>query len=380
MADKKDYYETLGVSRSAGDDDIKKAYRNLAKKYHPDANPGNKEAELKFKEASEAYDVLSDAKKRSTYDQFGHQAFDGAAGGGGYSAGFDVNDIFEQFFGEGSFGDVFGGGRGSRRGGPQRGADVNINVSIKFEDAFYGLEKELKLDITDNCETCGGSGAKPGTTAESCRNCGGSGQERFQQQTMFGTVTNVRTCSTCRGTGKLVKDPCTKCSGRGKVRKNKTIKVAIPKGIDDGQSIRLTGKGEAGERGGANGDLYVTVTVQPHKYFNRRGNNIYITMPISFVQAALGDEISVPTIDGEEKYTIKPGVQNGAVITLKGKGVPYLRDARSSGDLLVTLNVLVPTKLNDKQKQILRDFGEATREETKQGRKEFFDKVKGLFK
>lgn len=382
LAGKQDYYELLGVNKSATDDEIKRAYRKLAKKYHPDANPGNKEAEEKFKEIGEAYEVLSDSTKRSQYDQFGHAAFgQGGAGGGFYSGGMefdmgdfsDLGDIFGSMFGFG------GGGTSRRRSGPRRGADVSTTIQITFEEAIFGVKKELSINVTDECDTCHGTGAKPGTHAETCKKCGGSGQERFTQQSIFGAVTSVRTCSACHGTGKQIKDPCSSCRGTGKIKRNKRIEINIPKGIDSGQTVRISGKGEVGEKGGGYGDLLVTVYIKPHKYFVRKGMNLYCDVPISFVQAALGDEITIQTIDGEQKYTVKAGTQPDTVINLKGMGVPNLRNPNSRGDQVVTLKVKIPTSMTEKQKQLLREFyGNGTTNE--EGKKGFWDKVKDSFK
>lgn len=380
---KSDYYDVLGVSKSASDAEIKKAYRKMAKKYHPDTNPGNKEAEEKFKEVSEAYEILSDSQKRAQYDQFGHAAFDQSMGGGGgfYSNGFDfdmgdIGDIFGSMFG-------FGGGGSARRNGPRRGADVNINIQISFEDAIFGTTKEISVNINDECDTCHGTGAKPGTHAETCKKCNGTGQERFVQQSMFGSVTSVRTCSACHGTGKQIKEPCTTCRGAGKVRKAKKFEINIPKGIDNGQTIRLAGKGEIGEHGGGYGDLLVTIYVQPHRAFVRKGNNIYCDVSIDFVQAALGGEITIQTVDGEQSYTVKPGTQPETVVTLRGVGVPNLRNPKIRGDQIVTLKVKIPTNLSERQKQILCNFyGTSSTEtkETEEDKKSFTDKVKGFFK
>lgn len=381
MASKRDYYEVLGVDKNASEAEIKKAYRKLAKKYHPDANPNNKEeAEEKFKEASEAYEVLSDQNKRSTYDQFGHAAFDGAAGagGGGFSyggAGMNMDDIFEFFSGSG-FGDIFGTGSSRRRNGPRRGSDIQANLNITFEEAVFGTEKEITLPITDTCDECKGTGAKPGTTAESCRHCGGTGEERVTVQKMFGVFTTTKVCSICHGEGKIIKEPCRKCSGKGKVTNRKTIKITIPKGIDNGQSIRKAGFGEAGDKGGPNGDLFIVVNVQPHKTFIRKENDIYVDIPISFVQAALGDEIVIPTVDGTENYTVKPGTQPESIAVLKGKGVFNVRNNKLRGDQIIKFKVKVPTSLNEKQKDILKEFAKESGDSNYEKKESFFDKVK----
>lgn len=384
MADKKDYYEVLGVSKGASDDELKKGYRKMAKKYHPDANQNSKDAEVKFKEVNEAYEVLSDSNKRAQYDQFGHAAFEqGGAGGGGfsYSGGeFDMGDIFNMF----GFGGGFGGS--TRRSGPQKGSDVGVTIQVTFEEAVFGTTKEIQINITDECDTCHGTGAKAGTHAETCKRCGGSGQERFTQQSMFGAVTSVRPCSVCGGTGKTIKEPCTSCRGNGKVKKIKKFEVNIPKGIDHGQTIRLAGKGEVGEKGGGYGDLLVTVYIQPHKYFVRKGMDVYCEVPITFIQATLGDEITIKTLEGEQKYTVKPGTQPGTITTIKGVGVPNLRNVRSKGDQIITFKVTIPTSLTEKQKELLKEFDgkkkdDLEKEESKEdGKKGFFDKVKEAFK
>ncbi|MCL2351355.1 MAG: molecular chaperone DnaJ [Firmicutes bacterium] len=386
MADKRDYYEVLGVEKAATDDDLKRAYRQMAKKYHPDANPGDKTAEGKFKEVNEAYAVLSDPQKRAAYDQHGHAAFDpamGAGGAGGFYGGVDFNmsDIFESFFGgEGGFGDIFGGGNRRARSGPRRGADLQTNIQIKFEEAVFGTTKDIQITSNEPCPACKGSGAKPGTSAESCKHCGGTGQERVQQQTMFGTMTSVRTCSICRGEGKIIREPCPECRGAGKIRAVKTLSVIVPKGIDNGQSVRLSGKGEPGEKGGPPGDLLITVYVQPHKHFTRQGMNLFLDVPITFVQAALGDELKIPTLDGEEKYAVKAGTQPGTVATIRGKGVPNVKNSKSVGDLIIKLVVTVPTQMNERQKQRLRDFADEMGEEYKNQKHSFFDKIKNSFK
>ncbi|MCL2701994.1 MAG: molecular chaperone DnaJ [Defluviitaleaceae bacterium] len=364
----RDYYETLGVQKGATDDDLKKAYRTLGKKYHPDANPGNTEqAAEKFKEINKAYSILSDKDKRAAYDQFGHKAFDGSMGGAGYhgSMDFDMGDIFSSVFG-----DFFGGGSpfGNRRqeAGPRQGPDVQVTIQISFEDAVNGAEKELQLNLSDKCGTCNGSGAKPGTFAENCKHCGGSGQERVLQQTILGRMTSVRTCSVCRGEGKIIREVCQTCSGRGKVKSGKKIVVTIPKGIDNGQSIRIPGKGEPGDKGGPNGDLRVLVYVKPHTRFRRDGMTLRAEINISFVQAALGDVLTIPTVYGDERHELKPGTQPGSVITLRGKGMANVHNPRSVGDLEVTIRVAVPTKLTARQEELLREFAGETGQPTPQ--------------
>lgn len=373
---KRDYYETLGVSKDATDAELKKAYRGLAKKYHPDANPGDKEAEEKFKELSEAYDVLQDSDKRRKYDQFGPEAFENGGGGGGGSYGFDMNDIFESFFGGGfgGGGDIFGRGQRNNNG-PKRGADLQTTINISFEESVYGGSQEIEIPLNVTCEDCNGTGAKKGTSANVCDQCGGSGQERVQQQTMLGYMTSLKTCSKCNGTGKIIKSPCTKCNGKGTYRKNTKIKVEIPKGINQGQSVRIKGKGEPGQKGGGTGDLLVIMNVAPHANYKRRNNDIYLDMPISFATATLGGEITIPGIYGEEKYTVKPGTQPGMVVNLKGKGVVDVRNPRISGDMYVTLKVLVPKSLDDNQKEKLREFADSMGDEYKEHKKGIFEKI-----
>lgn len=353
---KRDYYEVLGVDRSADDATIKKAYRQLAKKYHPDANPGDKEAEAKFKEASEAYAVLSDSEKRRQYDQFGHAAFDGGAGGAG-AGGFDFSGMdFGDMFGD-IFGDFFGGG--SRRGasnGPMKGANLRTSVRITFEEAVFGCEKEIDMVLKDECTTCGGTGAKPGTSPETCTKCGGKGKVVFSQQSLFGMVQNVQTCPECNGSGKIIKDKCTSCRGTGYTSSRKKIKVSIPAGIDNGQSVRIRDKGEPGVNGGPRGDLLVEVIVSSHPIFQRQDMNIFSTAPISFAQAALGGDVRIKTVDGDVLYTVKPGTQTDTKVRLRGKGVPSLRNKAIRGDHYVTLVVQVPAKLNEEAKEALRRF------------------------
>jgi molecular chaperone DnaJ len=373
LAEKRDYYEVLGVQKGASDDEIKKAFRRQSKKYHPDLNPGNKEAEEKFKEVNEAYQVLSDADKKSRYDRFGHAGVDpnygaGGAGGGFNGAGFDFSDIFGDIFGGGFNG--FGGG--SRRNGPRRGNDVRQVVDVTFEEAAFGCKKEINLTKQEKCDTCGGTGAKPGTTAETCSHCNGTGQIQTQQRTILGYMTNVTTCPHCKGEGKIIKEPCRDCRGTGKVRKAKTIEINIPAGIDNGQTMQLTGQGEAGERGGPNGDLLITIRVRPHEIFKRENNDVFITMPISFVQAALGATLTVPTLDGAVEYDIPEGTQTGTRFRLKGKGIPYIR-SKNRGDQYVTVNVEVPKNLTAKQKEILKEFDE---DKNYKQKKSFMEKMK----
>ena len=397
MAEKRDYYEVLGVDRGADDATLKKAYRKLAKKYHPDMNPGDKEAEAKFKEATEAYGVLSDPDKRRQYDQFGHAAFEnggGGAGAGGFGGfdfgGGDMGDIFGDIFG-----DLFGGGGSRRRAnnGPMKGANLRAVVHITFEEAVFGCQKELEINLKDTCTTCHGTGAKPGTSPETCSKCNGTGQITYTQQTMFGSVRNVTTCPDCNGTGKIIRDKCTVCRGTGYTSSRKRIQVNIPAGIDDGQSIRIREKGEPGVNGGPRGDLLVEVQVTRHPIFQRQDMNIFSTAPITFAQAALGGDVKISTVDGDVLYTVKPGTQTDTKIRLKGKGVPSLRNSNVRGDHYVTLVVQTPTKLNEKAKEALRAFDEAcgnrptaeekaangeTAEQPKK-KKGFMDKVKEAF-
>ncbi len=356
MADKRDYYEVLGVSKTAGDADIKKAFRVLAKKYHPDMNPGDKEAEAKFKEAQEAYAVLSDPEKRRQYDQFGHAAFDGTGGAGGFDfSGMDMGDIFGDIFG-----DFFGGGSRRRANdGPMKGANLRTSVRITFEEAVFGCEKEIEMVLKDECKTCHGTGAKPGTNPETCPKCGGKGKVVFTQQSFFGTVQNVQSCPDCNGSGKIVREKCPDCRGTGYISSRKKIQVSIPAGIDNGQSVRIREKGEPGVNGGPRGDLLVEVVVSRHPIFQRQDMHIYSTAPVSYAQAALGGEIRINTVDGDVLYEVKPGTQTDTRIRLKGKGVPSLRNKAVRGDHYVTLVVQVPTNLNAEAKEALRRFDDA---------------------
>lgn len=383
---KRDYYEVLGIERNADDAAIKKAYRVLAKKYHPDMNPGDVEAEKKFKEASEAYAILSDPDKRRQYDQFGHAAFDGAggAGAGGFDfSGMDMGDIFGDIFG-----DFFGGGRSRRASnGPMRGANLRASVRISFEEAVFGCEKEIEITLKDECGNCHGTGAKPGTSPETCPKCGGKGKVMYTQQSLFGMVQNVQTCPDCNGSGKVVKEKCPDCHGSGYIANRKRIKVSIPAGIDNGQSVRIREKGEPGTNGGPRGDLLVEVVISRHPIFQRQDMNIYSTAPISFAQAALGGEVRINTVDGDIIYEVKPATQTDTKIRLKGKGVPSLRNKAVRGDHYVTLVVQVPTGLSQAAKDALRKFDEETGNtlrsqsaavptEEKKKKKGFMDKIK----
>lgn len=360
MADtKRDYYEVLGVEKGASDDAIKKAYRALAKKYHPDMNPGDAEAEAKFKEASEAYAILSDPEKRSQYDQYGHAAFDQSGGGyGGYSTA-DFTDIFGDLFG--MFGGAFGG-QSSRRNpnGPRRGADILVSVGITFEEAVFGVEKEIELTLKDECTSCHGTGAKEGTKPETCTKCGGKGQVIFTQQSFFGTVRNVQNCPDCHGSGKIVREKCVTCGGAGYTSSKKRIAVTIPEGIDDGQYVRIRGKGEPGVNGGERGDLKVEVRVGSHPIFQRQDQNIFSSVPISFAVAALGGEILIDTVDGKVAYEVKPGTQTDTRVRLKNKGVPSTRYRDVRGDHYVTLVVQTPDKLSHEAKELMKQFDALT--------------------
>ena len=387
---KRDYYEVLGIGKDADEAAIKKAYRVLAKKYHPDMNPGDAEAEKKFKEASEAYAVLSDPEKRQKYDQFGHAAFDGGAGGAGGFGGFDFSGAdFSDIFGD-IFGDLFGGGRrGGRSNGPMRGANVRKSIRITFEEAVFGCEKELDLILKDPCETCNGTGAKPGTSPETCPKCGGRGQVVYTSQSFFGTVQNVQTCPNCGGSGKVIKEKCSKCAGSGYIANRKKIKVSIPAGIDNGQSVRIRDKGEPGVNGGPRGDLLVEVNVSAHPSLKRQDIHIFSTHPISFAVAALGGDIRIPTVDGDVIYNVKPGTKTDTKVRLKGKGVPSLRNPQARGDHYVTLVIQTPEKLSAEAKEALRKFdllaGNTLNQETSEDgkgkgkKKGFMDKMKEAF-
>ena len=358
MADKRDYYEVLGVDKNVNDNDLKKAYRQVAKKYHPDTNPGDKEAEEKFKEAAEAYAVLSDPEKRAQYDRFGHAAFEQGAGGGGpFDFSFaDMGDIFGDIFG-----DMFGGGSRQRASnGPVRGADIKTTIRVSFTEAIFGTQQEIELPLKDECHVCKGSGSQPGHKPETCTKCAGKGQVVYTQQSLFGMARTVQTCPDCGGSGKLIKFKCSNCAGSGYVKSKKRIQVAVPAGIDNGQSIRIRAKGEPGINGGERGDLLVTILVDRDQVFERRDYDLFSSEPISFTQAALGGRVTIKTIDGPYELDIKPGTQTDTKVKLKGKGVPTLRNKNVRGDHYVTLVVQVPDKLTEEQKSILNQYANTT--------------------
>lgn len=376
--EKKDYYEVLGVEKGASEEELKKAYRRLAKQYHPDLHPNDKEAEEKFKEINEAYDVLKDPDKRARYDQFGFSGVDpnfgGGAGGDPFGgAGFDVSDIFDSFFG--GFG---GGGRRSNPNAPRRGTDIEATVVISFEEAAKGCRKEVTFQQIETCDECHGSGAAAGSSPTTCPQCHGTGQIRINQRTPFGVMQTARTCDRCGGKGKIIENPCKKCGGTGRIRHHRTIEINVPAGIDNEQILNVSGKGNAGTNGGPNGDLHVYVSVRPHELFERRGNDVWCEMPITFVQACLGAEVTVPTLDGKVRYTIHEGTQPGDVFKLKGKGIPIL-GGRGRGDQYVQVTIEVPKNLNQKQKEALRNFDELTDEKNYQKNKKFFTRLKELF-
>ncbi|TYP54983.1 molecular chaperone DnaJ [Thermosediminibacter litoriperuensis] len=378
---KKDYYEILGVSREATEDEIKKAYRKLARQYHPDVNKSPDAAE-KFKEINEAYEVLSDPQKRAMYDKFGHAGVDPNAAQGGFSGG-GFGDFSDFDFGRDIFGDIFesffGGGFGeTRKKGPVRGADVRYDLEITLEEAAFGVEKEIEVFRTETCPRCGGSGAKPGTGSRTCPACGGTGQVKQMQNTPFGRYISITTCGRCGGSGTVIEEPCPGCRGSGHVRAARKIKVKIPPGVDTGSRLRLNGEGEPGVRGGPAGDLYVIIHVKPHRLFVRQGDDLIYEAPVSFVQAALGDEIEVPTLDGRIKLKIPEGTQPGTKFRIKGKGMPHLK-GYGRGDLHVKVNVVIPRKLSDRQRELLKKFAEISGEDIKQQPKGFFDKMRDAF-
>ena len=379
MADKRDYYEVLGLNKGASDDDIKKAYRQQAKKYHPDLHPGDKAAEEKFKEVNEAYEVLSDKEKKARYDQFGHAGVDPnfGAGGGGYggnpfNGGIDLDDIFSSFFGG------FGGRRGNAANRPQRGSDVNASITITFEESAKGCKKTVSYNSVDNCDTCHGTGAEPGTHAKTCSACGGSGKVTVNQRTPFGTVQTQRSCDACHGTGKIIEKPCHKCNGSGRHRKSHTVDVTIPAGIKDQMMLNVSGHGDAGYNGGPKGDLHVSVNVKKHSIFERRGDDVWCDLPITFAQAVLGAEVIVPTLDGKVNYSIHEGTQPNDIFRLKGRGIPHL-GGRGRGDQYCRVLVEIPKNLNNKQKELVRQFDSTTSEKNYAKRKNFFETLKKFF-
>ena len=373
---KRDYYEVLGVAKDASPDEIKKAYRKLARQHHPDANPDSKDAEAKFKEISEAYVVLSDSEKRAGYDRFGHAGADGQGFGGfeGFSGDFGgLGDIFEMFF---------GGGGGRRRSGPERGADIRADLELNLKEAAFGLEREIKVPRVEACGTCGGSGAAPGSKPKTCLACAGTGQMQFAQSTPFGRIVQSRTCDRCRGTGQIIDKPCPTCRGEGHVRKTRNIKVKVPPGVDNGSRLRLSGEGEAGAKGGPPGDLYVYIHVKAHRVFRREGDDLVCEVPVSYTQAALGDELEVPTLEGNEKLKIPEGTQSGTVFRIKGNGVPHV-NGYGRGDQHVLVKVVTPSKLTEKQKELLREFArlgaDTPQASGNAADKGFFGKMKDAF-
>ena len=378
MAEKRDYYEVLGLDKGAGEAEIKKAYRSLAKKYHPDLNPGNAEAEAKFKEINEAYDVLSDADKKAKYDQYGHAAFDPTAGGGGYGGGYgggfgdfgDIGDIFSSFFGGG-----FGGGSGQRRNAPMRGEDISVRVTVTFDEAAFGVKKEISYNRIQKCGECGGSGAAKGTKAETCKTCGGAGQRRVTQRIGGMAFQSTVTCDACRGTGKIIKTPCTECNGKGYVKVNKKLSVTIPAGIDDGERIALRGQGCDGRNGGPAGDLIITVNIKKHNVFERDGFNIYCDVPVTVTEATLGAEIDVPTLEGSQKFEIPEGTQPGTKFTIRQKGIPFINNSNKRGDLIFTVNVEIPKGLNKDQREKMIAFAESCKESNYTKKQGFFKRI-----
>lgn len=376
MANKRDYYEVLGIQKGASADEIKKAYRSLAKKYHPDMNPGNAEAEQRFKEINEAYGILSDADKKAKYDAYGHAAFE--AGGGGYSqgGGFDFSDIFS------GFGDIFGGGFGSSRSssrranGPVNGADISAHIVISFEEAAFGCKKEISFNRIENCPDCGGSGAQKGTSADKCSACSGTGRVVTQQRTMFGIMQSESACPNCNGTGKIIKNPCKNCNGKGMIRIKRTEKIEIPAGIDDRMSVTVRGLGNEGKNGGRAGDLIVQVSVRPHAIFERDGKDLYCDVSLSFAEAALGATIKIPTLDGEIDYNIPEGTQTDTIFTIKGKGVADVYGRSSKGNLYVKAVVETPRNLTEEQKELLRTFAGSYKEKDSSKKNGFFGRFK----
>ena len=380
MADKRDYYEVLGLQKGASDSDIKKAFRKMAMKYHPDKNPGDKEAEEKFKEINEAYAVLSDPEKKEKYDRFGHAGVDpnaGFGGGGGFGGFGGFEDIFDMF--GGAFGGFGGGGSGrSRRNGPRKGSDLQKAVTIDFKEAAFGTKKQIKINKFVKCKTCDGTGAAPGTSKKTCPKCGGTGEIRTAQRTPLGTFQSVSPCPDCNGTGEINETPCRDCGGSGIVKDNVTISINIPAGVDNDSVIPIKGQGEPGINGGPDGDLYIVINVKPHKLFERRGQDLWLEIPITFDQAALGDDIVVPTLEEKVSYKVPAGTQPGTVFRLKGKGIKSVRSSRK-GDLYVKVTLEVPTKLNSKQKKAIAAMGKSVTSECYQKKSSFLDSIKEFF-
>ncbi len=371
MADKRDYYEVLGVAKGASDDELKKAYRQLAKKYHPDLNPGDKAAEARFKEANEAYAVLSDADKRRQYDQFGHAGMDGQGFGGFGDFNINLDDLFGSFFGG------FGGGRPSNR--PQRGANLKYRMHLDFMEAAFGVEREITINKEDLCTHCQGTGARDGESTETCGRCQGSGQINTRQQTMFGAVMSSRACPDCGGSGKIIRNPCPQCNGRGRRNTTKKLKVRIPAGVGNGEMLSMRGEGEPGERGGPYGDLYIEIHVRPHPLFEREGANTFGEVPITYAQAALGAEIEVPTIDGPVTHKMREGTQSGDTFTLRGKGIQHLNRPSSRGDHIFRVHIEVPRQLSSEQRELLTRFDDSCTERNYQKRRSFFKKLRDAF-
>ena len=374
---KRDYYEVLGVSRGASEDEIKKAYKKMARKYHPDLNPGDKTAEEKFKEVNEAYEVLSDADKKARYDQYGHAGVDPNFGAGGFGGGFDgsfdfgdLGDIFGSFFGGG-----FGGGRRTNPNAPQRGESIRMSIAISFEEAAFGCEKAVTVERYETCDTCHGNGCAPGTSPEVCPDCHGTGTVQVRRQSPMGVFATSSPCPKCGGKGRIIHQPCKDCRGSGMVRKKKTIQASIPAGIDNGQTISIRGQGNAGKNGGPAGDLLITITVRPHELFRREGTSVLCEAPITFTQAVLGAELEIPTIDGKVKYTLPEGTQSGTTFRLKGKGIPSI-NGRGRGDQYVTVYIETPKNLNKEQKEALKKFAETMGESNYEEQKKFFKKFK----
>ncbi|MCR5340245.1 MAG: molecular chaperone DnaJ [Saccharofermentans sp.] len=374
----RDYYEVLGVDKGASDDEIKKAFRQQAKKYHPDLHPGDKEAEAKFKEINEAYSILSDPDKKSKYDRFGHAGVDpnGFGGGGGYGAyDVDLGDLFSSIFGGG-----FGGGSSRRRNGPQKGSDLKYNMSLDFMEAAFGVEKDIQITKEDLCKACNGSGAQSGTTPETCPTCRGAGRVQQQTQTLFGMTMVTKSCPTCGGRGTVIKTPCTQCRGRGRLKTSKMLHIKIPAGVDTGDLLPIKGEGEPGTNGGPYGDLYIEFRVKSHDVFKRDGINTFCDVPITYAQAALGGEIEVPTIYGKEKFNLKEGTQPGDTSILRGRGIPNKSNPNMKGDHTLKFYIEVPTGLSREQKQLLMQFNNTLTDRNYTKRSQFFQKIKNIFK